>query len=63
LYIHKEPQILPGILGTDWGELTILLSDDDELSDADHELELGKAFSGILPIGSQGCSSLHGLNY
>ena len=59
LYLHKEPQISPEMSDEMWSELTKRLNDDDEISDADYELELGKVFSGLLPIGSQGCSSLH----
>lgn len=61
LYMHKEPQIFPGMSGDRWGELTKRLNDDYEISDTDYELEMGKVFSGLLPIGSQGCSCLHGL--
>jgi len=61
LYLHKEPKVFPGMSADTWSELTKRLNDDDEISDEDYELELGKVFSGLLPIGSQGCSSLHGL--
>lgn len=61
LYLQKESPVIPGISGDMWSGLTKRLNDDDEISDADYELELGKVFSGLLPIGSQGCSSFHTL--
>jgi len=42
-----------------WTSLTQKLNDD--LSDEDYGNERGRIFGGILPIGSQGCSYLHGI--
>ncbi|HEY1167008.1 MAG TPA: SMI1/KNR4 family protein [Chitinophaga sp.] len=44
-----------------WRALNENIDDDSDISDEDYELELGKIFGGILPIGSQGCSYLHGI--
>lgn len=61
LYIHKEPVIFPNMSEDVWSELTKRLNEDDEIPDAEYESELGKVFSGLLPIGSQGCSMLQAL--
>jgi len=61
LYIHKEPAVSPNVSEDMWSELTKRLNEDEEIPDAAYESELGKVFSGLLPIGSQGCSMLHAL--
>lgn len=35
--------------------------DEKDISDEDYENELGKIYSGILPLGSQGCTYIHAL--
>ena len=37
------------------------IEDDEEMSDEEFDKEMGNIFSGILPIGSQGCTYLHGI--
>jgi hypothetical protein len=44
-----------------WRSLNENIDNDSDISDEDYERELGKIFGGILPIGSQGCSYLHGI--
>ncbi|MDP5200414.1 SMI1/KNR4 family protein [Flavobacterium sp. DG2-3] len=52
--------LFPNMSDEYWDNLTKAI-DEDDISDDNYELELGKIFSGILPLGSQGCSYIHGL--
>ncbi|AUI88068.1 hypothetical protein BS333_16990 [Vibrio azureus] len=58
--LGNEVLISPGITDDEWEELTLKLDDvnlsDDVLDDLDAEF-----YSGILPIGSQGCTYYHAL--
>ena len=60
-YLKNNCVIYPGISDQDWGVLTAKIDGDDDISDEDYEKELGKIFGGILPIGAQGCSFIHGI--
>jgi hypothetical protein len=53
--------IYPGMSDEYWTSLNAHIDHDSDISDEDYEMELGKIFGGILPIGSQGCSYLHGI--
>lgn len=44
----------------EWKSLTHTL-DDEEIADDIYDAELGEIYSGVLPIGSQGCTYLHAL--
>ncbi len=58
----QNPVILhPEMTNKDWEEIIRKIEDDDDISDEDYDLELEKIFGGILPIGSQGCTYLHGI--
>ena len=59
-YLRKIPTINPNMSNRDWEEL-ILLIEDDDISDENYVKEVGKIYGGILPLGFQGCSSIHGL--
>lgn len=59
-YVKNESILYPKMTNDDW-EKVIEKIDDDNISDSDYEKELGRIFGGVLPIGSQGCSYLHGI--
>nr|WP_237390708.1 SMI1/KNR4 family protein [Fulvivirga sediminis] len=59
-YIKNESILHPEMKNDDWSKV-IEKIEDDNISDNDYEKELGRIFGGILPIGSQGCSYLHGI--
>ncbi|HVI48352.1 MAG TPA: SMI1/KNR4 family protein [Chitinophaga sp.] len=59
-YFASPAKLHPGISKTEWEELTKQLNSDD-ITDEDYEKERGRLYGGILPIGSQGCTYLHGL--
>jgi hypothetical protein len=44
-----------------WKNLTKNIEENDQISDYEFEVELGTLWGGILPIGSQGCTYLHGI--
>ncbi|WP_177733820.1 SMI1/KNR4 family protein [Flavobacterium inviolabile] len=60
-YLKNNCLIYPKITDNDWYALTKNIDENDSISDIDYEIELGKIFGGILPIGSQGCTYIHGL--
>lgn len=60
-HLKNDCVIYPNMSDAYWATLTQKINDDDNLSDEDYENERGRIFSGILPIGSQGCSYLHGI--
>ena len=59
-YLNKPCILHPEMSDMAWEELTLPL-DDKLISDEDYYNELGRIFSGIMPLGAQGCSYLHGL--
>lgn len=60
LYLNANCILYPKMSDEYWESLTQAI-DGEDISDDDYERELGKIFSGILPLGSQGCSYIHGL--
>ena len=68
LYLKNECIIYPKMTDAYWASLTATIKNDDDgeddWSDEQYEAysrERGRVFGGILPIGSQGCSYLHGI--
>lgn len=59
--LNQPVKIYPNMTKKYWAELTKKIREDDELSDDEFEREMGKIYSGILPIGSQGCSYIHAI--
>ncbi|RZJ48667.1 MAG: SMI1/KNR4 family protein [Flavobacterium sp.] len=59
-YLKANCILYPKMSDEYWESLTQAI-DEEDISDDDYEKELGKIFSGILPLGSQGCSYIHGL--
>lgn len=60
-YLCQAVKIYPTMTNEYWAELIQRIEEDDDISDDEYERELGKIYAGILPIGSQGCTYLHGL--
>jgi hypothetical protein len=65
-YLSQPVNIFPNMSDEFWAELTKWVDDNnDELSgeeyDKIYDKEIGNIYSGILPIGSQGCSYIHAL--
>ncbi|SEM45986.1 SMI1 / KNR4 family (SUKH-1) [Chitinophaga rupis] len=60
-HLKNDCVIYPKMPDDYWAALTQKINDDDNLSDEDYENEKGRILGGILPIGSQGCSYLHGI--
>jgi hypothetical protein len=44
-----------------WHSLTGKTDHNTDLTDEEYDKEIGKLYGGILPIGSQGCTFLHGI--
>ncbi|MCR4030145.1 MULTISPECIES: SMI1/KNR4 family protein [Flavobacterium] len=59
--LRQDCVIYPNMTDEFWAELTRKIDENEDISDADFDKELGKIFSGILPISSQGCSYYSGL--
>ncbi len=66
--IHSNPEVFlkekcilhPKLTEEDWDDLNKFM-DDENISDEDYYKEVAKIYSGILPIGFQGCSALHAI--
>lgn len=59
-YLKGDCVLYPKMSEEHWENLTEKI-EEDTISDADYEKELGKIYGGLLPIGTQGCSSYHAL--
>ncbi|CAM1345432.1 SMI1/KNR4 family protein [Tenacibaculum amylolyticum] len=57
----KNDCVLHPVMSDSYWENLIAIAEDDDTSDDVYAAEIGKIFGGILPIGSQGCSYIHGL--
>ncbi|BDD10825.1 hypothetical protein FUAX_32570 [Fulvitalea axinellae] len=60
MYLKKDCTLWPGITDEDWEKISEKAESDD-ISDDEYEEEIGRIYGGILPIGSQGCTYLHGM--
>lgn len=60
-YLKEDCILYPGLSDEFWKELTKKIEEDEDISNEDFETELGKIYSGILPISSQGCTYYYGL--
>lgn len=58
-YLQRECCLYPLITDKQWDEL--IGDEDDDIPDEVYDEWLGNLFAGILPIGSQGCTYLHGI--
>jgi hypothetical protein len=59
-YLKRDCVLYPKITDEYWKGLTKKVNEND-ISDKDYENELGKIYSGVLPLGSQGCTYIHAL--
>ncbi len=59
-YLKGPCVIYPKMTDNQWNELTKNI-DEDTISDKQYEEEIGKLWAGILPVGSQGCTYIHGV--
>lgn len=60
-YLKNECLLIPKMTDDYWENLNRNIKENDEMSDKSYQSELGKLWAGILPIGSQGCTYLHGI--
>lgn len=61
LYLKEDAKIHPKMSDEFWSDLNKNIEDNDAISTEEFDLELGKIFSGLLPVGTQGCSYYHAL--
>lgn len=59
--LRADCLVYPGMSDEYWKSLNENIDNDSDISDEDYEMELNRIFGGILPIGTQGCSYLHGI--
>jgi hypothetical protein len=60
-FLCSPALIEPGISDNEWRELTQRIKNDDDISDDEFDQVVAKIYSGILPIGTQGCTYLHAI--
>lgn len=60
-YLKAECILHPKMTDEFWKALNSKIDNSNDLSDEEYDHARGKIFGGILPIGSQGCSYIHGL--
>jgi SMI1 / KNR4 family (SUKH-1) len=58
-YLSMHVKIYPYMTDEYWNSLKEKIEADDTLTDTEYEDEMGKIYSGVLPIGSQGCHISH----
>lgn len=61
LYLKEDAKIHPKMTDEFWSDLNKNIEDNDDISTEEFDLELGKIFSGLLPVGTQGCTYYHAL--
>ncbi|MGF6847115.1 pimeloyl-ACP methyl ester carboxylesterase [Chitinophaga sp. W3I9] len=59
-YLSEPVKIYPGISDDEWNNL-IKETEREDLSDEAYDAAIQNIYTGILPIGSQGCAFIHGL--
>jgi hypothetical protein len=60
-YLKNDCIIIPKMTDEYWKSITMNIEENEVISNEDYETESGKLWAGILPIGSQGCSYIHGI--
>lgn len=60
-YLKEDCKLYPEMADEFWADLNKNIEDDDDISTEDFEVELGKIFSGLLPVGTQGCTYYYAL--
>ncbi|MBF4484259.1 SMI1/KNR4 family protein [Flavobacterium sp. CSZ] len=60
-YLKEDCKLYPEMTDDFWADLNKNIEEDDDISTEDFEVELGKIFSGLLPVGTQGCTYYYAL--
>jgi hypothetical protein len=60
-FLKEDCKIYPNMTDEFWSDINKNIEEDDDISTEDFEVELGKIFSGLLPVGTQGCTYYHAL--
>lgn len=60
-YLKEDCKLYPEMSDEFWKDLTKNIDENENLSEEDFNTESGKVYSGILPIGTQGCTYYYGL--
>ncbi|QGK74755.1 SMI1/KNR4 family protein [Flavobacterium sp. SLB02] len=60
-YLKEDCKLYPEMTDHFWADLNKNIEEDEDISDEAFEEELGKIFSGLLPVGTQGCTYYHAL--
>lgn len=60
-YLKEDCKLYPEMTDEFWADLNKNIEEDDDISTEDFEVELGKIFSGLLPVGTQGCTYYYAL--
>ena len=61
LYLKQDCKIHPKMTDEFWSDLNKNIEENDDISTEELDLELGKIFSGLLSIGTQGCTYYYAL--
>ena len=60
-YLKEDCKLYPEMTDEFWADLNKNIEEDDDIATEDFEVELGKIFSGLLPVGTQGCTYYYAL--
>lgn len=60
-FLKEDCVIYPKMSDDFWSDLNKNIEEDEDISTEDFDLELGKIFSGLLPVGTQGCTYYYAL--
>ena len=59
--LGKPSVVHPGITRDAWNKLTHRLQNDEDITDDEFDREIANVYAGIMPLGTQGCDSIHAL--
>lgn len=59
--LKKKPVLSADMAAESWAELARIINYDNDVWNAKHDKARQRIYGGILPIGSQGCQSYHGI--
>lgn len=61
IYLRENAKIYSGLTDSEWSNLMSRIEEEEDIPDEEYHKEIGEIYSGILPIGHQGCAYIHAI--